>query len=72
MQRLVWILPSTLRSFPSRVRFKYVCNRTTSVAAVDRIDKMEITLIFEKKEKWKNDLTALWALFFASELEVDR
>ena len=34
-------------------------------------DKMEITLIFEKKEKWKNNLTVERALFFASELEAN-
>ena len=46
-------------------------NRTINVAAVDNIDKMEITLIFKKKEKWKTNLTVERALFLASELEVD-
>ena len=46
-------------------------NRTINVAAVDKIDKMEITLIFEKKEIWKTNLTVERALFLAFELEVD-
>ena len=64
-KRVVWQLYNGL--FSNRERFKYVCYRT-----INKANKMESIHIFEKKEKWKNNLlTILWALLFASELEVD-